>query len=101
MSKGYFRNVTNRSYLGEAYSPLEPDTGVEKFNKRNRSKTGQWKSNPAASGIVVWLDNLKGSEEVPSYELEEATEGLKPIKARGGIVIYRAEDYLVIVRGNR
>lgn len=80
--------------------PLMPDPALEKFNKRQKSPTSQWKSNPAARGIVVWLKDLKASEEISTDELLDATEGLKAIKAEGGIVIYRAEDYIVVITGN-
>lgn len=103
MKKGYLRNVSNKSYLGEAFSPLEPDPSIEKFNKRSKSKTGQWKSNPAARAIVINLEHggEEFSQSIPSYEIEEATEGLEPIKAKDGLVIYRAETYVVVVMGNR
>ena len=99
----------DQELLAEAYTkmleeadrkPLIPDPALEKFNKRQKSPTSQWKSNPAARGIVVWLKDLKSSEEISSDELFDATEGLKAIKAEGGIVIYRAEEYIVVITGN-
>lgn len=100
----------DQSLLEEAYTtvlneanrkPLMPDPALAKFDKRQKSLTSQWKSNPAARGIVIWLKDLKASEEISSDELFDATERLKPVEARGGIVIYRAEDYIVVITGNK
>lgn len=75
MNKNYLRNVVNESYI-------QPKAASKK-------------------AIVINLEygNEEFSQAIPSSEIKEATEGLEPIKAKNGLVIYRAETYVVVVMG--
>lgn len=70
MNKNYLRNVVNEAYI-------QPKAAAKK---------------------AIMIDLYSGSSEIiPSNELKEATAGLRPVKGEGGTVVYKGEEYLVVV----
>ena len=70
MNKNYLRNVVNEGYV-----------------------------NPkAASKRAIYINLYNGgSEIIPADEVKEATQGLRGIRGEGGVVVYKGEEYLVVV----
>jgi len=71
MNKKYLRNVVNEAYIQpKAVAPRK----------------------------AIMINLYSGSSEIiPSNELKETTAGLRPVKGEGGTVVYKGEEYLVVV----
>lgn len=70
MKKGYLRNVVNEGYI----------------------------NSKAASKKAIYINLYNGASEIiPTSEVKEATEGLRPVRGADGVVVYKGEEYLVVV----
>lgn len=71
MNKNYLRNVVNEAYIQpKAVAPRK----------------------------AIMIDLYSGRAElIPSDEIEEATEGLRKVKGQGGVIVYKGEEYLVVL----
>lgn len=70
MKNSYLRNVVNEAYINSKAAP-----------KR---------------AIFINLSN-GGSEIIPADEVKEATQGLRGVRGEGGVVVYKGEEYLVVI----
>ena len=70
MNKNYLRNVVNEAYLQPKAAPKK----------------------------AIYINLYNGASEIiPADEVKEATAGLRPVKGEGGTVVYKSEEYLVVV----